>query len=264
MLIYRFRVVSEENEEFVREIEIQPNQTFYDFHVCILESSELFPCEKAFFFLTDKKYKKNKEISLRRVKKQIKRYDPELDEMVLVTVTPKLMKDSRLNAYIEDPHQRMLYEYHGKELHIFMIELSRIIHSDMEGLYPKCTKWIGELPKKIEHPAPETIPVPEKPVIEIPSIVLPVLDELSKLDSIEEDEAAIAEIEGNLADFLQEEGKQEKAYHSPRSKKLPAYTEDEVDNTDEMETGTEPTQNYENIDNLEVRYSDYSEETEDE
>src|SRR5512138_2056916 len=96
MLIYRFRIVSEDHEDFSMEIEIQPGQSFRDFHECIIESVELPPPDKASFYLTDKKYLKGTELSLKSYKKQVKRYDKELDEMVLETITPRLMKDSKI------------------------------------------------------------------------------------------------------------------------------------------------------------------------
>ena len=114
MLIYRFRISSDEADDFVREIEIQPGQTFRDFHNCILESLEFTPPENAFFYITLKKDKERQEISMKSVKKQVKRYDKDLDEIVVETVALKLMKDSKVKNYIEDPHQRMTYEIQGK------------------------------------------------------------------------------------------------------------------------------------------------------
>ena len=100
MLIYRFKVISEEYEEFVREICIQPGQKFIDFYQIVLESAELIPAEQASFYLTDKKYKKDREISLNHIEKLVKRYDPEMDEMMMITIVPKLMKDAKLKDYI--------------------------------------------------------------------------------------------------------------------------------------------------------------------
>ena len=69
MLIYRFRITCEEHDGFLREIEIQPGQTFLDFHHILLDSAELLHCERASFFNMDKKYKKDKEISLKAEKR---------------------------------------------------------------------------------------------------------------------------------------------------------------------------------------------------
>src|ERR1035437_3458361 len=111
MVIYRFRLSSDTQEDFIREIEIQPGQTFLDFHEAIISSADFDHCEKAFFYTTDKKYKKHQEISLRYLKKHIKKYDEEEGEMITEIFVPHLMKDSRLRDFIEDPHQKMLYEF---------------------------------------------------------------------------------------------------------------------------------------------------------
>jgi len=184
MLIYRFKVVSEEYEDFLREIYIQPAQTFLDFHSCLLETAELLPCEQASFFLTDKKHKKNREIGLNPVERQVKRYDPEMDEMVVVTFTPGLMKESKVKDFIEDPHQLLIYEYHGKEYFTFLIELVKIMQSDGEGIYPKCVKWVGEIPKKKEtFLVGSTEEEAKRP--DFGGELLPGPDALSKLDDIE-------------------------------------------------------------------------------
>ena len=37
-MIYRFTIISDEVDDFVREIQIDPEATFYDFHEAILKS----------------------------------------------------------------------------------------------------------------------------------------------------------------------------------------------------------------------------------
>ena len=74
MLIYRFRITSADQEDFIREIEIQPTQTFLDFHDIIISCSDLNGCQNAMFFNTDKKYKPHQQISLKQQKKQVKKY----------------------------------------------------------------------------------------------------------------------------------------------------------------------------------------------
>lgn len=38
-MIYRFTIISDEVDNFVREIQIDPEATFYDFHEAILKST---------------------------------------------------------------------------------------------------------------------------------------------------------------------------------------------------------------------------------
>ena len=82
MIIYRFRITFDEQEDFLREVEIQPGQTFLDFHEILLSCADLEPCKKAFFYLTDLKFIKRQEISLKPIKKQLRKYNEELDEIV--------------------------------------------------------------------------------------------------------------------------------------------------------------------------------------
>lgn len=258
MLIYRFRLTSQEHEEYTMEIEIQPGQTFRDFHECITESSELIPPDKAFFFPTDAKNKKGTEISLKSYKKQEKRYDPELDEMVIETLTPKLMKDAKIKNYIEDPHQRMIYEYHGKMTHTFLIELFRIVQSDGLGIYPKCVRRTGELPKQAEKPVlPEPVAREvEKP--DLPKIVLPPLEGISKFDDIVEDEEELAKIEEGLGDLLDDgaaldigiEGEAETVAGDEQELSIFGQEEGEEEPLEHLE-------DYDDIENLEIKYSRY-------
>jgi hypothetical protein len=257
MLIYRFKITSQEHEEYTMEIEIQPGQTFRDFHECIIESSELLPPEKAFFFPTDKKNKRSTEISLKSYKKQEKKYDPELDEMVVVTITAKLMKDAKVKNYIEDPHQRMIYEYYGKATHTFLIELFRIAQSDGLSIYPKCVKRSGELPKFTAVPViPDLLkPEPEKAVI--PKVVLPPLEALAKLDDIIEDDEELAKIEEGLDEFLVEEAPLEVEIESVAA--VPGGDDEEVSlyEQGDEEGRLEHIEDYEDIENIEIKYSRY-------
>jgi len=115
MLIYRFRVNASDSEDFMREIDIQPNQSFLEFHHILVETAELKGTTGASFFMTDKKNRINHEITLKSTKKQIRRFDDDLGEVVLETKTLPLMKDTRIKNLIEDPHQRLVYQVHGKE-----------------------------------------------------------------------------------------------------------------------------------------------------
>ena len=263
MLVYRFKVISEEFEDFSREICIQPAQTFLEFHNCLMETAELLPCEQASFFLTDKKYKKNKEIGLNPVERQVKRYDEEMDEMVMVKFTPRLMKESKVKDFIEDPHQRLIYEYHGKEYFIFLLELVKIMQSDGEGIYPKCVKRVGEIPKKKEtFIVSSTDDVAKQS--DLDDAILPELDTLSKLDGIEENDDELADIEENLSDILfgdKKEDDQNQQEKEPEAKEKlsteadPKPSED-VGNEDLID-GMERLDDYENIEDIEIKYAKF-------
>ena len=256
MLVYRFRLTSEEHENFFREIEILPGQTFLDFHSVILESSELFNCQRTSFFLTDKIYNKRQEITLKSEKRQIRQYDDDLDQIVTVPLILPVMKSSKLKNFIEDPHQKMIYEFHGKELFAFHIELFKIVQSDAMFSYPRCSKRSGELPRKIEIPVPSV----EEPVatkVVIPKIPLPKSEALAKLDHVQEDEAELAIIESRLSE-LQEE------VEVPIFEAQEVYETGETDETRfDGEDQMESLGDYDDIDKLERKYSGFDHDTDD-
>ena len=254
MLVYRFRLISEDHDNLIRDFEILPGQTFLDFHAVILESTELTFCKKASFFITDKKYKKDREISLKSEKRQIRKYDEDLDEMVSLTIVPPLMKKSKLKDYIEDPHQKIIYEFQGNEFYSFHIELFKIVQTDGSWSYPRCVKKTGELPKKPELPPP---PVPEPvaaPKNILPKIQIPKLTEVPKPEKTVDDEIDLTGIDNQLSEILEEE--------APVIAAREVTAEDD-EIFDDEEEGGEHIENYDDIENLERKYSGYGSDTDD-
>ena len=256
MLIYHFRIWCEEHEGFLREIEIQPNQTFLDFHYILMESAELLHCERASFFMTDKKYKKDREISLKAEKRQIRKYDEDLDKVITESLTLPLMKTEKLKNYIEDPHQKMIYEFVGRDIISFHIELFKILPAEGITSYPLCTKRLGELPRKADQPV--VVPdVPVVPRVVVPRIPVPKLEELVKFDDIVENEQELISIENEL-DELMEETIPEPVYENVESEDNPMTDflfegEEEVDE----ETNISHIEDYEDIESLDKRLSGF-------
>jgi hypothetical protein len=252
MLIYRFRFWSDTQEDLLREIEIQPGQTFLDFHEAIISSADFDRCEKAFFYTTDKKYKKHQEISLKHLKKQIRKYDEEEGEMVTETFVPHLMKDSRLRDYIEDPHQKMLYEFHGRDFLIFNIELFKIYKTEETFILPRVVKSAGDLPKRVEIPmAPVVAPPEEESAIHVPLVAGGIE---SLFAGMHEDDAELAGIESELGGLLSVEDEMEDE-----------SVGSSVDGEEESEFGAEEEEghmesidDYEDIEGLEIKHRDFS------
>ncbi len=203
MLIYRFRITCEEHDAFLREIEILPNQSFLDFHHILLESAELMHVERASFFAADKGYRKKKEISLKTEKRQVRKYDEDLDQVLTETVVLPLMKNEKLKNYIEDPHQKLIYEFHGRDTFSFHIELYKIYPSEGLDVMPRCIKRSGELPRKAEVPVtpPESPSAvrPAAPRPPVPKIIPPV-----SFDDLVEDEEGLAAIESELDGIMKD------------------------------------------------------------
>lgn len=157
MHVYKFRILSEEQNDFVRDIEISSNQTFEDFHKILLQTSGLDGKELASFHITNGKWMKSKEITLIDMMQEEKDFQQEFEENEEEETFQKtfIMKDSRLKDFIDDPHQRMIYEYDFLKLKTFYIELIRIAQAKNNIDYPVCVRSKGELELKKTKPTPE-------------------------------------------------------------------------------------------------------------
>ena len=80
MNVYKFKVLFENQEDFVREIEILPNQTFEDFHDILLESTGLNGEELASFYICNSGWRKLKEITLLDMSEETEEEEAEEDE----------------------------------------------------------------------------------------------------------------------------------------------------------------------------------------
>ena len=133
-MIYRFTIISDEVDDFVREIQIDPEATFFDLHEAILKAANYTNDKMTSFFICDDDWEKEKEITLEEMDN-----NPEMDSWI--------MKETRLNELIEDEKQKLLYVFDYMTERCFFIELSEIITGkEIKGA--KCTKKSGEAPKQ--------------------------------------------------------------------------------------------------------------------
>ena len=131
-MIYRFTIISDEVDDFVREIQIDPEATFFDLHEAILKAANYTNDQMTSFFICDDDWEKEKEITLEEMDN-----NPEMDSWI--------MKETRLNELIEDEKQKLLYVFDYMTERCFFIELSEIITGkEIKGA--KCTKKSGEAP----------------------------------------------------------------------------------------------------------------------
>jgi hypothetical protein len=149
MQAYRFRILFEEQDDFLRDIEIKPGQTFKDFHDIILQSVDIESNELASFFICDPRWNKQKEITL--IDMGVRTPDTDFDDdddvrkPVKVVIPVMIMEDVKIREVIEDPHQRILFEYNFLNPRTFFIELIKIVDADPKKVYPLCVKKEGTL-----------------------------------------------------------------------------------------------------------------------
>lgn len=134
-MIYRFTIISDEVDDFVREIQIDPEATFYDFHQAILQSAGYSDDQMTSFFICDDSWEKEKEITLEEMDS-----NSEIDSWI--------MKETTIGELVEDEKQKLIYVFDYMTERCFFIELSEII-TGKNLSKPKCTKKNGEAPKQI-------------------------------------------------------------------------------------------------------------------
>lgn len=149
MATYRLRVIIEDHEEVVRDIEIKSTQTFDDLHQAIHNSIGFESEKPSSFYMSDDNWKKGKEITNKNLS--------EAEES-----TKSKMKNSRLCDFVIDPHQKIYYIFDFGSQWTFRIELIKINREeDMTAQYPRCIKSSGEAPKQYGNTIAAVIPIPE-------------------------------------------------------------------------------------------------------
>jgi len=145
MYTYKFRLIFDEVEDFVRDFELLADQTFLDFHNIIVQSIKgLDGNELASFYICDSQWNKIREITL------IDMGDKEEAEEGDNRQSPKItMAEAVLSDLIDDPHQQLVYEYDFLNLKTFFIELIKSAEAEKKTKYPRCTASNGELPKQV-------------------------------------------------------------------------------------------------------------------
>ena len=109
-MIYLFRIISDEDQGFFRDLVIDGSDTFLDFHHALQENLGFDPSQLASFFITNEMWEKQHEITL---------IDMMQDQGIL-TVT---MEQATLEEYITEETQHMIYVFDFFSERAFFIEL---------------------------------------------------------------------------------------------------------------------------------------------
>ena len=129
-MVYRFTIISDEVDNFRREIQIDSEATFLDFHKAILASADYPDDQMTSFFICDGNWEKETEITLE-------------DMGTSSDMDSWIMEETPLEELLEDEKQHLLYIFDPLADRAFFIELSEIItgKSLPEAV---CTKSIGD------------------------------------------------------------------------------------------------------------------------
>ena len=134
-MIFKFRLLSAEVNDFVRDIEIRSDQTFYDFHKTIQEILGWDKSQMASFFLSNDDWEKGTEITLMEM------FDDEFSESIVMDV-------ALMSEFIKEKHQKLLYVFDFFTERYFFVEMVQT-YKDTDDKYPRCIKSEGDPPQQL-------------------------------------------------------------------------------------------------------------------
>lgn len=134
-MVYRFTIISDEVDNFRREIQIDSEATFLDFHRAILKSAGYPDDQMTSFFICDDNWEKETEVTLE-------------DMGTSSDVDSWIMEETPLSELLEEEKQHLLYVFDPLADRAFFIELSEII-TNKHLNEAECTKSKGDAPQHV-------------------------------------------------------------------------------------------------------------------
>lgn len=131
-MIFNFRLVSDEVDNFKREIEIDAGDTFLDLRNAICDAVQYDRSEMCSFFLCDDSWEKEKEITLEDM-------GTDSDEDTY------LMDECILSDYLDDEGQKLMFVFDYMTDRAFFLQLKKII-TGKSLKDPVCTLSMGKAP----------------------------------------------------------------------------------------------------------------------
>ncbi|HCC71012.1 MAG TPA: hypothetical protein DEQ09_07675 [Bacteroidales bacterium] len=131
-MIYKFVVISSEEESFLREFELDENNTLLDFHNILQEELEFDKSQMASFFTTTKKWEKEEEFTLFEMGANT----TPMDEVIIDEIV------------IED-NQKLLYVFDMFNERTLFIECTGTTNAVDGRTYPVCTRSQGKPPHQV-------------------------------------------------------------------------------------------------------------------
>lgn len=131
-MIYKFRLISDENELFSRTIEISEDDTFLSFHKAILKACDFKDSEMASFFISNDDWDKGQELTL---------FDMGEDDTGTIP-----MQKAKLSDFLTDKESKVIYQFDFFSDRSLFCTLTDIIKKDAKKKYPVCSHSTGNPP----------------------------------------------------------------------------------------------------------------------
>lgn len=134
-MIYKFRIISDENETFLRIVEISKNDTFLKLHDVIQATCNYDAAQLASFFVSNKDWEKLQEFTL---------FDMKDDTIKTVPMQKAVLKD-----YVTKVDDTLIYVFDFFADRALFLTLVEIKGEDKDVHYPLCSYETGNPPIQI-------------------------------------------------------------------------------------------------------------------
>lgn len=134
-MIYRFTILSDEIDDFLRVIDIDPDATFLELNNILLDSVQYEKNQLSSFFTCNDDWEKEQEVTLIEMDT-----DSEYDNLV--------MESTQLSELIEDEEQKLLFVFDMLNERAFFMELTEVILGK-DIAKPKVVRAEGTVPLQV-------------------------------------------------------------------------------------------------------------------
>lgn len=136
-MIFKFRMLSDESDDFVRDYEVPYDMNLADFHAYVRDSIGYSPAEMASIFVSDAQWSKLREFTS---------VDMGLEEDTEDDNLPLPMERVGLGQIVREKFERLIYVFDIFAERQFFIELIESKFAEEGAEYPRMTAAAGEPP----------------------------------------------------------------------------------------------------------------------
>lgn len=135
-MIYLFRIISDEDQEFIRDLVINGSDTFLEFHHTLQENLGYDPSQLASFFITNEMWEKQQEITL-------------IDMMEDSNTVTNTMDQASIQDHVSEVNQRMIYLFDFFSERALFMELIEKSDQPADRKTPFVAREKGEAPPQL-------------------------------------------------------------------------------------------------------------------
>ncbi len=147
-MIFKFRILSSESDDFLLDVELSYDSTLLDFNALLQKTLDYNPSEMTSFFKSDVEWEKFQEYTLFDMGVEIDPDEYEDFEEDEIPLAPIAMSDALLGKIITERFDRLIYVFdlfNERELYIELIETKE---AEPGHTYPRVAELTAKPPKQ--------------------------------------------------------------------------------------------------------------------